>query len=335
MSLIEGYNSKIRQWSAEQDGSDYLTIDRKIQFLSHYLYYDFEPAVGPYPSFSIRLANWINNLPNDADQKLLFKLIPRLFYLGRDEFNCLHRTAFNTTLKSWYFECSNINFETDSYQDYLSKSIHETWFCPVTDSFRINQFYHLNQITSKHTFRPDWRSLRQFGDKVRVLDYLKRNGVKFLVLLEDFVGSGSQVKKTLEFACELLACPEAVELGIRILFIPMIICPKGIDTLKELKNKHNSLDFKPVVEIANSEIVNEETSQNNSNIGPYVDMIKRSFAKVKGGNPSEELKRIEEFGYKNTGGLVVMFTNTPNNSLPIIFVESDSWSPLFKRHFRD
>ena len=44
-------------------------------------------------------------------------------------------------------------------------------------------------------------------------------------------------------------------------------------------------------------------------------------------------KLTKPFGHKNTGGLLVMYSNTPNNPLPIIHMESEKWVALFKRHY--
>lgn len=40
------------------------------------------------------------------------------------------------------------------------------------------------------------------------------------------------------------------------------------------------------------------------------------------------------FGFKNCGLAIVLHTNCPNNSLPIIWSENGGWHPLFKRHER-
>ncbi|WP_285009496.1 phosphoribosyltransferase-like protein [Pedobacter faecalis] len=36
-------------------------------------------------------------------------------------------------------------------------------------------------------------------------------------------------------------------------------------------------------------------------------------------------------GYKQTGGLVVLNTNVPDNTLPLVHHQSPTWKPLFKR----
>jgi hypothetical protein len=40
------------------------------------------------------------------------------------------------------------------------------------------------------------------------------------------------------------------------------------------------------------------------------------------------------FGFRDTGSLVVMFSNTPANTLPVIQHESATWTPLFPRTAR-
>ena len=37
------------------------------------------------------------------------------------------------------------------------------------------------------------------------------------------------------------------------------------------------------------------------------------------------------FGFEETGAKVVMFSNCPNNTLPIFHAETSSWTPLFPR----
>jgi len=45
----------------------------------------------------------------------------------------------------------------------------------------------------------------------------------------------------------------------------------------------------------------------------------------------DERNREEPFGFKGTGALVVMYSNCPNNSLPVLHNESEEWSALFPR----
>ena len=40
----------------------------------------------------------------------------------------------------------------------------------------------------------------------------------------------------------------------------------------------------------------------------------------------------DALGYGDAEVLVALEYNTPNNSLPIIWVENEDWNPLFKRY---
>lgn len=333
MSSLSYYINLITKWSAEEGGHEYLLLQKKIAFLSDYLYYDYEPTYGSKPLFDQRLVLWLQNLDNEEYQKSLLKLVPKIFYLGREELNCLYKTAFNTQIKNWLIKNGRKNFENDNYLEHLEGEIRSTWFCPVTDSFRINQFYHLNQISSKHTFRPDWRSLKKFADREKIVQYILSHGTKHIVLLEDFVGSGTQAKSPVEFACEVLSDERLAD--VNLFFVPLIICPKGIEKIDTLQEKYINFSYQALIKIKNSDLVNEEILDQFPEKNEIVQMVQATFEQVKGALDNEELKKIEAFGYKNTGGLLVMYTNTPNNTLPLIFLESDTWSPLFKRHSRD
>jgi len=333
MSSQSYYFNLITKWSAEEDGHQYLLLQKKIAFLSEYLYYDYEPTYGTKPLFDQRLVLWLQNLQSEDYQKALLKLVPTIFYLGREELNCLYKTAFNTQIKNWLIKNGNKNFESDDYLGYLEGEMKNTWFCPVTDSFRINQFYHINQITSKHTFRPDWRSLKKFADKEKIIQYILAQGVKHIVLLEDFVGSGTQAKSPVTFACELIKDERLAD--VNLLFVPLMICPKGVEKIDTLHADSEKFSYESLIKIKNSDLINEEILEYFPENEDVVQMINETFDTVKGALDNEEVKKLEPFGYKNTGGLVVMYTNTPNNSLPLIFLESDTWSPLFKRHSRD
>jgi hypothetical protein len=328
------YRSQLLNWSAGLDGETYLAIDRSISFLSDYLYHDYEPAYELREDFYSRLTKWIFNAEDDDKQKLLLKLVPEIFYIGQDEFNSLYKTAYHSNIHDWLMEQSSVNFETEDYENNLHIALSNTWFCPVTDSFRINQFYHLNSIKCKTTFRPDWRSLKQFGDESKIIDYILQQGIKYIVLLEDFVGSGKQSRPTLEFALNLVRNPRLDD-SVSILFVPLLICPAGLKKVASIFQDRARATISPVICVKPSDLINEKEANRDLQVLAWIELVKSTFSQVKGSLVNKEIAKLKEFGFDNTGSLIVMYTNTPNNSLPLIFVESDSWSPLFKRHTRD
>src|SRR5690606_41098050 len=61
-------------------------------------------ALPIYPEFEERLNEWLNNIESEEDQKKLVRLIPNLFYIGREELNSLHKTAFESIVCRWLFD---------------------------------------------------------------------------------------------------------------------------------------------------------------------------------------------------------------------------------------
>lgn len=307
------------KWASEDDGNDYIAINRLLQFLGNNLYHDYEPASGSFPEYYSRLKNWIFNCNTDKEQQTLLRFAQRIFYVGREEFGSLYRSAYNNIITRWITDQENISAYDDDAVEKIYAGLDFAWFCPITDSMRINQFYHVNNVTANHEFRPDWRSLRKFGDQVKIKEYISKSRIKYLVLLEDFVGSATQSWKPIKFACEL--DPE-----LNVLFVPLIICKKGLAKINEEMKSFSNFTMNPVLIVGDGGFVTREVT-----IGEDARMPEfRSLIES-----SEPHYRNLKFGFEEMGCLLVMYTNTPTNSLPLIHYESNpSWTSLFKRHHR-
>jgi hypothetical protein len=324
---MSSLSEKILKWSENDENSKYIILNHLLEYLGENLYFDYEPSSGPYHDFTSRLNSWLENVVNEEDQKLLFELAERIFYVGREEFKSLNRTAFNSVAKRWLVDKLGVEFENIDFDKLLAEAINSTWFCPITDSFRINQFYHVNQITSQHTFRPDWRSLKKFGSEEKIKNYISVSNVKYIVLLEDFVGTGTQALPSLKFASSLST-------HIKVLFIPLILCPSGYSYINGEMQEYENFALKPVILLKETDLINRNTVTE-LKLEVLSELIERVFDKVKGNPEIKKIKAIGPYGYKSTGGLTIMYGNAPNNSLPLILVESNTWAPLFKRHSRD
>ncbi len=95
------------------------------------------------------------------------------------------------------------------------------WFCPITDSMRINSFLKVNQLIGKsHDTRlaipPQvWRFKPRYLSTSTPTKYAR------IVLLEDFVGSGTQMESAVKHAA-------AISADIRVLACPLVTCPEGL-----------------------------------------------------------------------------------------------------------
>ena len=151
-----------------------------------------------------------------------------------------------------------------------------------------------------------------------------RPPLEYLVLLEDIVGSGSQCIKTICWAVE--------NFGVPVLFIPLILCPNGVDALRQKEVKYGGrLTVRPVIELRRRDLLGPE--RNGKPAWPITESLEDLAVRYS----PEASPDCDTFGYRNTGCSIVTFANTPDNTLPIVHnkPEQESWEPLFPRIYRD
>lgn len=332
----ESIEQLVRKWSSD----DLTKINRRIVDLERWLYKTYEPnKFGPY-DFWARLERWIDNVTSDTEKQLLFRLLIEVLYLGPFEFEALYRGAYQGPIARWLIDTCKIDIFEQDGQKNLITATEETWFCPVTDSFRINAFFHVNNLPAGANLRPDWHSLLKLGDTEKINSYCLKHKIKRLVLLEDFVGGGSQSLDAVRFAATTVN-------DLKVLFVPLVICPKGAAKARQLAielcaNRPESLRYSSAMELPEDAFLNSAQSpyaEPNALVTALRDLIVSSYQKVSGGRQPGAEKPHSPFGFPHedpTGGLVVMYSNTPNNTLPLIHWSpaEGTWQPIFPRHSR-
>lgn len=311
--------------SAASEIPDFSTILSQLQFLESQLYKDYDVSTSPsHLKFMNRLSEWVDLAPDELDQQNLFQLAPRLFFIGKEEFKSLYSTAYDGPVARWLIDQENIDIREIDAQEKLRSALKETWFCPVTDSFVISQFVHINNIPGAD-YRPDFRVLAEFSNVSKVGKNIRAYKYKRLVLLEDFVGTGKQSMKSLKFALNL---PD----DIKILFCPMVIAPSGARLIRQMSLENPRFSFASVFELdASAMLTCKKGEYEDALTGKIRETIIRLRPLVTGGKIDE----LSPFGFscpiEKGGLLLVMYSNCPANTLPIIHFESADWTPLFPR----
>lgn len=312
-------------------------VNLTVQHLEKWLFKSYEPNKFVEGEFWNRCEQWLRNIDDTDARKTLYRLLTQIFYIGPAEFEELYRCAYDGPIAKWLIDKESVDVFSDNAQQQLVAAVEETWICPVTDSLRINSFFHINNLPAGANLRPDWCSLLELGDEGKIRDYCNKRGISRLVLLEDFVGGGSQSIQAVEFAAKNCG-------SLEVLFVPLIICPDGADAFRILENRMNSdragsLRVDPVLELtADAFFTEHDSSLTASETDSLRAVIDTTYQAVSSGAIGNA-KPYHRYGYPQhcpTGGLVVMFTNTPDNTLPLIHwrPKSGSWNPVFPRHSR-
>lgn len=321
---------RIHSWYSDVvAGEEIQEVAVLVQQLVDELYSKYEPTVGPNPHFWHRLDGWLNTNLTEAQQKLLFQLIPHIFFVGPDEFYSLYRSAFNGPIARWLIDEVAVTFADLKIEAKLKDAVASTWFCPITDSMHISSFYHVNHI-SGYQLRSDWQTLAEFKNEKQVTTFVKANRIERIVLLEDFVGSGSQVADALSFACHL---PSKTP----VLFVPLLICEGGSAMARGIESMFPQFRFDPVLSIRENQCLLETASLGEPTIFAQLrDVILDSFPFVIDGLSPHDLAKLSDgpFGFAKTGSLVVLHSNCPDNTLPLVHQLSKTWTPLFPRASR-
>ena len=315
----------LNSWLLNKDvGKDISRVNALVECLADHAYDEYEPALGPYPGFWSRLGDWLNNVRQESDKQLLFLLLEYLLFVSSRDFHSLQRTAYASNAVRWIVDQAGIDLLDSGSTSRVQSELSKTWFCPITDSAKINTFYHLNRLEGVG-HRPPFDDLQKFGDSSKVEASMSSEGLHRLVLLEDFVGTGSQMGPAVAFAVSLKAA------NLPVLLCPLLICPTGHKLALELASKHSNLTYDPVHILSEqSFILSSEQAGEPELFHKVRNLVNRIHPKVVGASGS----RHTPFGYQNTGALTVLYSNCPDNTLPIVHHVSESWTPLFPRASR-
>lgn len=350
--ILEELSAKVREWDRQNNTgsavatSHYETILNQLHYHATKEWRVYLPAEHPKfnQSYMERLAAWIGNVTEEADQKLLLDYARYISFFSHDDFAALYRTALDREIKRWVVTQIGARLEPNgvqAMQELVHREIHHhTWFCPVTDSMDINEFYKVNHLKGVG-HRPGFATLQMLAEDAvtpdpilasNVIHYMANPSLnpqnplplKRLVLLEDIVGSGAQCLAAVRWA--------VANLGKPVLFVPLILCPNGVQALRAEEQQSNGrLMVRPVIELQRSDLLGpERQGQKGWPITEGVeDLAQRCAIRVSAG--------MGTFGYKDTGCSLATFSNTPDNTLPLVHNKPSSgdWQPLFPRVYRD
>ncbi|HMP75725.1 MAG TPA: hypothetical protein PKE12_05440 [Kiritimatiellia bacterium] len=312
---------KIAEWS---DG-DFNELHQLIDYYAKTRYSDYLPTDGPRKNFMARFEEAFRLLPDDQSRKTFMRLIPEIFYIQSREISSLYRAVFKNEIARWLVDLGRIDISARDAGKQIAAAVRTSWFCPITDSMQIANFYHVNGIEGVD-YRTDWRSIQKFGTPDRIDAYMSQSKLERIVLLEDFVGTGSQIREAVTFAAN------GLKKRYPVLLAPLVICPKGDAICRELVKQNQNLTYTPLILIPQSFMLAKKEVLDEHNLFPSLRLLIESSADIVRGSSGAQW--YGPFGFKSSGALCVMYSNCPNNTLPIIHRSSELWTAVFPRSSR-
>lgn len=349
----------VMQWDINEPSDDVTAAARFENILSRLEWFglnqwaDYLPAKHPQHSarYLARLAQWVGNVEGDGNRKLMLEYALHVAFFSHADLCALYRTAFSGPITRWVVEQEKLSLDDADFQTRLTDELHQrTWYCPVTDSMDINEFYHANLVTGI-SHRPGFAAMRMLDEQPLnngtpgsgVVDGLNRfianpdprasaPPLKRLVLLEDFVGSGTQSAGALKWTAKKLDIP--------ILFIPLVVCEPGLTELSRIASTQGArMRINPLLKLGARDLLGAKRGNADGipNAAQIETLARNTFEQVAGGPHLDAFKSPHTpFGFKETGASFVSYSNTPNNTLPMLHHRpaSGGWHPLFPRSAR-
>lgn len=321
--------SKIDEWSLNIRRRDKALYLRGLyETMAVQLYGQYEPTRLTNHRISTkflkRIESWLGCFDDEADKWAAFRSLEYLLFAGQNEFDELYRHAAENIIKPWIIDKVKANLFDPNIDHIIDKCLKQCWICPATDSLRINGFLHVSHMRGK-SIRPDWYSLCKLGSAERIDEFVKKSDVKYLIILEDFAGTGSQLSRVVSYAAKVFKGP--------ILAIPLIICAPGHKKMQNAAKKLSMVTYSPGLVITEDCLVSKEVVEGQPKLFPKLRIaMKAGYKKIKKGMKSD--LQGKEFGYEGTGSLVVLYSNCPNNTPPIFHCKTEIWRPLFPRSNR-
>lgn len=344
---MSGYNrlfAMVTEWQNEAappgEAPDWKAILDHLAYLERVKFQPFIPTLysSRHPaSFMDRLHVWINNPGLDEEDKRdLFRFAHQIAFFSFDDFVSLFRSAFAGPVTRWCMDKAGIQITSPDWIRTMEAERHQfTWYCPITDSLLISVFHHVNGIEGKDR-KPSFRDLAEFGDGDLVRKHIAEKGYKRIVLLEDFVGTGTQSLKAVKWALRNVDVP--------ILFCPILVASEALSRYTGLSDRiaRKQLDaqqcsdfsWEPVFTLSSDCFIHDvgrESDELSKRIHGLAGKIHEKLAT----NGQEFARGALGFWNENSpqkGANVVMFSNSPNNSLPLIWHDAEGhWKSLFPR----
>lgn len=319
--------TQIDAWNLSQKYSRHSIYLRSLyESLATQFYDQYEPTRNysnkVSGSFLNRLDDWLGCFEREVDKWTAFRSLEYLFFAGQAEFDELYRHVSENVIKRWLVDTTDIDIFAKGYSSRLDQELGSCWLCPATDSLRINGFLHISGLRGK-SLRPDWMSLAEFGCEKKIQGFIKRERIRSLVILEDFVGSGGQFVNALRFAASVFSGP--------ILAAPLIVCAPGNRKILSAIKTYNleNVKYEPGLVISEACLIQKKPVQGQPKLFEELRVtMKVGYKKIARPMPGEE------YGWKGIGSLVVLYSNCPNNTPPIYHANGTSWKPIFPRRAR-
>jgi hypothetical protein len=352
-----------------EDSRPYFTLLDNLRRTAFLRYQPYQNDI--LPDYFSKLIRWLPQFP-ESDQSSAFLLATKIVFITLRQFESLQRHLFCSKIRRLLLDSvlQSRGLPAFNYSQaipFLNDEMNATLFVGNSDSSHINDFVHINSDffadrSARNLVGPDVRFWTYPQERMPGLNATERvvaedfetsvlksdhqlRGKRRLVVIEDFSGSGSDLKDTIDLLRTSTLPFEDVVIA------PVLITAAARERLEahctkaSQPGKRFSLTFAfelghkfrcfatpvrplPVASYLSGGVPQPDLHKRVLAISDWAYVTHFQHA------PGSTIENDSRHGF---GGLALAFafyTNIPDNSLPLLWTETSTFAPLFKRASR-
>jgi len=343
-ALAERLLTKIMKWESETLANERF----QIQMFAEIKYDNYQKYTQGM-KYVESLALWLYNF-DESDRTILYNFIKNeLIYISELQMRNLVEMAYQFYIKpNMLKKVKTICLSSEIADFEKRKEIHEklikkSLFLGLSDGSHIDLFRRANPHLSNEQINVYYDiSSGRIGDMLKNMPKLKEinNGISCIYLLDDFSGSGISFirKEGTEWKGKIVKFIERLEeykIDVTNIDIMLLLYVSTQDSIDHISTQLKAFKEEKLIEAEYSVSAIQYIEKPNYD-HKIINLFEKYYDRF-------EMHKIEDIHYKkgnygfpylgfNEGGLpLVMFHNTPNNALPIIWFEKNDYSGLFPR----
>ena len=339
-------------------------LSERLTFLSKHFYsaYDlnqprlFDEVFFEWLSqFDFEVENPVTVTSYQQELRYAFILASKLLFFNRPQVLSLAHVVWSKVKQELLSNVMLLNgssiFDVFETAPLIKEELFSTLFAPLSDSSKFEEFRHNvmpkgmhGQVTIQHIelLTKPIEDAAKSDAASHYVEYLKESykDKKSLYIVEDFSGSGTSIIRKIRTILSAYSFDT-------VYFCPLIITEQSLNNINDEISK-GSFGGK-AVKVLHGLIVKEMFSLSSGKPGCWEEdevqallkMSRKYFNSHFNENRflyddcySMNPEKPTPYGFKNGGYPIILYTNCPNNSLPIVWGFNNSWHPLFLRDER-
>ena len=307
--ILDPLSESLAEAKYEREAKAHVTSDEVVSLVDRWELY------GPRKVTEERVRSWLQQVESVVQQRLLFKLLQNVRFIGLMEAHEKFQNAH-----SWMRQKLPIPIKRKKAQrrDDIYVSYVDGPGKSGADCARI--YANVNEIVLDNVIDP-----QHVRERFASVPNDKLSG---LVVVDDFIGTGGTLEAGLS---EMEEYFDSVQVGVKHPLSVVALC----GTVEGERRVREYIDRTvPNASVFISEILSAQHFAFHRDSDMWDSVAEMEEAKTLVGNLGGRVQPRAPLGYKGQGLLVTLWRNCPNNSLPILYgvgKGSDPWEPLFPR----